>query len=173
MKFLIPNYSCLQKPWLGGYRPQIPVLSVLCPHLNLLNPPPNKIAGYATGFTCWIPKATNTNSEYAILIAFPLRRWLLRLWCSACIVMYNSDESPTSCVFIVWCVGDKQHKMGKSVVCTEWRRATQGARNESCSFCAGQNVYRANGFLKIFQHAARATFLLCGEEERFSKSGLN
>jgi hypothetical protein len=29
MKFFVPNYSCLQKPWLGGYRPQIPVLSVL------------------------------------------------------------------------------------------------------------------------------------------------
>ena len=40
MKFLVPNYSCLQNPWLGGYRPQIPVLSVLCPQLNLLNPPP-------------------------------------------------------------------------------------------------------------------------------------
>ena len=24
MKFLVPNYSCLQNPWLGGYRPQIP-----------------------------------------------------------------------------------------------------------------------------------------------------
>jgi len=39
MKFLVANYSCLQNPWLGGYRPQIPVLSVLCPQLNLLNPP--------------------------------------------------------------------------------------------------------------------------------------
>ena len=29
MKFLVPNYSCLQNPWLGGYRPQIPILSVL------------------------------------------------------------------------------------------------------------------------------------------------
>ena len=29
MKFLVPNYSCFQNPWLGGYRPQIPVLSVL------------------------------------------------------------------------------------------------------------------------------------------------
>ena len=38
MKFLVPNYSCLQNSWLGGYRPQIPVLSVLCPQLNLLNP---------------------------------------------------------------------------------------------------------------------------------------
>jgi len=40
MKFLVPNYSCLQNPWLGGYLPQIPVLSVLCPQLNLLPPPP-------------------------------------------------------------------------------------------------------------------------------------
>jgi len=40
MKFLVTNYSCLQNPWLGGYRRQIPVLSVLCPQLNLLNPPP-------------------------------------------------------------------------------------------------------------------------------------
>ena len=42
MKFLVPNYSCLRNPWLGGYRPQIPVLSVLCPQLNLLNPPPTE-----------------------------------------------------------------------------------------------------------------------------------
>ena len=39
MKFLVPNYSCLQNPWLRGYHPQIPVLSVLCPQLNLLNTP--------------------------------------------------------------------------------------------------------------------------------------
>ena len=29
MKFLVPNYSCLQNPWLGGYHPQISVISVL------------------------------------------------------------------------------------------------------------------------------------------------
>jgi len=39
MQFLVPNYSCFQDPWLVGYRPQIPVLSVLCPQLNLLNLP--------------------------------------------------------------------------------------------------------------------------------------
>jgi hypothetical protein len=50
MKFLVPNYSCLQNLWLGGSRPQIPVLSVLCPELNLLNHPPNKIPGYATAW---------------------------------------------------------------------------------------------------------------------------
>ena len=39
MKFLVPNNRCLQNRWLWGYRPQIPVLSVLCPQLNLLHPP--------------------------------------------------------------------------------------------------------------------------------------
>ena len=49
MKILVPNYSCLQNPCLGGYHPQIPVLSVFCPQLNLLKPPhSNKIPGYAT-----------------------------------------------------------------------------------------------------------------------------
>jgi len=49
MKFLVPNYSCLQNPWLGGYRPQITVLSVLCPQLNLLNPPRTKFLGTQLG----------------------------------------------------------------------------------------------------------------------------
>jgi hypothetical protein len=42
MKFHVPNYSCLQNAWLGGYCPQIPVLAVLCAQLNLLNPPPEQ-----------------------------------------------------------------------------------------------------------------------------------
>ena len=46
MKFLVPNYSCLQNPWLGGLPPPDP--RSLCPQLNLLNPTPNKIPGYAT-----------------------------------------------------------------------------------------------------------------------------
>ena len=49
MKFLVSNYSCLQNPWLGGYRPQIPILSFLCTQLNLLTPSPHEqIRGYAT-----------------------------------------------------------------------------------------------------------------------------
>ena len=39
MKFFVPNYICLQNPWLGGYHTQIPVLCILCPQLNLLTPP--------------------------------------------------------------------------------------------------------------------------------------
>ena len=49
MKFLVPNYSCLQNPWLGATAPRSPTL---CPQLNPLKPPPpeKKIPGYATGF---------------------------------------------------------------------------------------------------------------------------
>jgi len=39
MKSLVPYYSCLQNPRIGRYRPQIPVLSVPSPQLNLLNSP--------------------------------------------------------------------------------------------------------------------------------------
>jgi hypothetical protein len=45
-------------------------------------------------FECWIPKATNTRSEYVILIAFPLQHWLrerapvLRYMFIACLVLF-------------------------------------------------------------------------------------
>ena len=72
MKFLVPNYSCLQNPWLRGYRPQIPFLSVLCPRLNLLKPPPpkKKIPGYAT--------AAKYNSCIALCVFQHLRCPVLR-----------------------------------------------------------------------------------------------
>jgi len=47
MKFLVPNYSCLQNHWLGDYRPQIPFLSVLN-WICWTPPTPEKIPGYAT-----------------------------------------------------------------------------------------------------------------------------
>ena len=52
MKFLAPYYSCLQNPWLGGYRSQIPVLCPLSSTEFVEPPPPNKIPGYATDFRC-------------------------------------------------------------------------------------------------------------------------
>ena len=51
MKFLVPSYSCLQNPWQVGYHPQIPVLSVLS-STEFVEPPPNKIPGYATACNC-------------------------------------------------------------------------------------------------------------------------
>ena len=48
---------------------------------------------------CWIPKATNTHSQYVILIAFPLQQWLherasmlcLYLLCLSCLNQFVSD----------------------------------------------------------------------------------
>ena len=43
---------------------------------------------------CWIPKATDTNSEHAIRIAFPLQQWLyerasmLRSTYTACLLIF-------------------------------------------------------------------------------------
>jgi len=48
MKFLVPKYNCLQNSWLGGYRLQIPVLSVLNWICWTPPSPPNKIPGHAT-----------------------------------------------------------------------------------------------------------------------------
>ena len=49
-QFLVPNYSCLHNPWLGGLPPADP--RFLCPlsSTEFTNPPPNpnKIPGYAT-----------------------------------------------------------------------------------------------------------------------------
>ena len=36
MKFIVPNYSCLQNPWIRGLSPPDP--RSLCPQLNLLKP---------------------------------------------------------------------------------------------------------------------------------------
>jgi len=44
-------------------------------------------------FACWVTNATDTHSEYVILIAFPLQQWLyehasiLRYMYIACIVL--------------------------------------------------------------------------------------
>ena len=47
MKFLVPNYSCLQNPWLGGLPPPDP--RSFCPvNWICLTPLPNKIPEYAT-----------------------------------------------------------------------------------------------------------------------------
>jgi hypothetical protein len=53
------------------------------------------------GTTCWIPKATDTHSEYVILVAFPPQQWLhdrapmLRLYvhclCCSCISVANFE----------------------------------------------------------------------------------
>ena len=64
MKFLVQNYSCLQNPWLGGYRLQIPVLSVLCPQLKYVEPPSEKkIPGYAIDLNRDVTTAITIQTE--------------------------------------------------------------------------------------------------------------
>jgi len=43
---------------------------------NMLEPDSPQMAIRRMRIPCWIPKATNTHSEYLILIAFPLQQWL-------------------------------------------------------------------------------------------------
>ena len=40
---------------------------------NFVEPGRPQMAVWRMRIACWIPKATNTHSEYVILIAFPLR----------------------------------------------------------------------------------------------------
>ena len=43
---------------------------------NDVQPHRPQIATWCMRITCRIPKAADTHSEYAILIAFPLQQWL-------------------------------------------------------------------------------------------------
>jgi len=50
-----------------------------------------------TCFACWTAKATNTHSEWVILIAFPWQQWLQERSSVLC-YMYNVS-------FVVFCTG--------------------------------------------------------------------
>jgi len=65
-EFLVPNYSCLQNPWLVGYRPQIPVLSVLNWTTEFVEPPRTKFLG-----TPLVVIVSGINNPAGT----PLRRW--------------------------------------------------------------------------------------------------
>jgi hypothetical protein len=45
-----------------------------CPLLNNVDRP--QMTKWRMRISCWIPKATNTHTEYIILIVFPLHQWL-------------------------------------------------------------------------------------------------
>ena len=72
MKFLAPNYSCFQNPWLGDYRPQIPVLCLLSSTEFVESLLAKKIPGYATAsaepITWW------TKDPYLLPIPLAWRR---------------------------------------------------------------------------------------------------
>ena len=81
MKFFVRNYSCLQNPWLGGYRPQIPVLSVL-------------------NWICWTPlrkKFLGAQHVSDINISF-IRSLRLCCWITTWVVLFS-----VRCVLEIWC----------------------------------------------------------------------
>ena len=43
---------------------------------NMVQPDRQQVATWRMHIACWVPKATDTLSEYIILIAFPLQQWL-------------------------------------------------------------------------------------------------
>jgi len=43
---------------------------------NVVGPDRPQLTIWCVRVACWIPKATSTHSEYAILIAFALQQWL-------------------------------------------------------------------------------------------------
>ena len=43
---------------------------------NIVEPDRPQMTMWRMRIACWLPKATNTHSEYVILIAFPLQQWL-------------------------------------------------------------------------------------------------
>jgi hypothetical protein len=44
---------------------------------NIVDPDWPQMTIWRMRIACWIPKATNTHSEYAIPLALPLQQWLL------------------------------------------------------------------------------------------------
>jgi len=57
--FFFLNCALYEKVWKNVVEQERPHMTIL--HLCI---------------SCWIPEATNTHSEYVILIAFPLQQWL-------------------------------------------------------------------------------------------------
>ena len=74
---------------LGGYRPQIPVLSVLCPQplssTEFVEPPPEKIPGYTTASTIVLMDSAKALLDLTILFhcsAFMLANSFYHVLCN-------------------------------------------------------------------------------------------
>jgi len=67
-----------------------PAYEIMCK--NIVEPDRTQMTIWRMRIACWIPKATNTHSQYVILITFPLQEWLyedtsmLRYMQVACLV---------------------------------------------------------------------------------------
>ena len=68
---------------------------------NIVQPGRPQIIIWRMRIACWMPKATNTHSEYVILIAFPLQQWLHE---RASMLRYTSIASFVYLNIINWSV---------------------------------------------------------------------
>jgi hypothetical protein len=72
LNFLYTKLQLPPEPLIVRYCPQISVFSVLCPQLDLLKPPPNKIPGEATTFrwpsTCLQQKQQSRLTSYQCFV---------------------------------------------------------------------------------------------------------
>ena len=73
MKFLVPNYSCLQKPWLVGYQRQILVFSVLCPQLKLFKLPNEQKS--------WVRHCTNMTGNFTRISNWRRHEFAINRFC--------------------------------------------------------------------------------------------
>ena len=69
---------------------------------NIADPDRPQMTIWRMRIACWIPKATNTHSQYVILITFPLQQWLherasmLRYTHTVCLFIFlDPAEFPT------------------------------------------------------------------------------
>jgi hypothetical protein len=63
---------------------------------NTVQPDRPQMTIWCMRIACWVPKATNTHSEYVILIAFPLQQWLHK--------RASLLRSSTLSVLLIFCV---------------------------------------------------------------------
>ena len=59
---------------------------------SMVEPDRPQMKTWLMRIACWIPKATNTHSEYVILTAFPMERWL------------DEHASMLRCMYIACCI---------------------------------------------------------------------
>jgi len=67
---------------------------------NVVQPDGPQMTTWRTRIACWIAEATNTHSEYVILIAFPRQQWLHE---SASMLRYTYVHC-LSCYFSELCI---------------------------------------------------------------------
>ena len=98
MKFLVPNYSCLQNLWLGDYRPQISVLSVLnwiswtSPSLEkkFLGTPLERCNGAQVTEPTWFhPPAVSGFTLFLRVVRFALRSYIPRIYTGRTAALYT------------------------------------------------------------------------------------